>query len=112
MCLMFQTMRFEKIVFFQFILSLALKNLQQDSVRVMSTNKYIELCSYLLYYTEDYVDALHCFDWLIDRQHGSPRFCKLLAAHCKKELSDYQGAKKLLTEVRWSNIFLYKWKKN
>jgi hypothetical protein len=66
---------------------------------IISSRKYVELICYLQYYTDDYGTALDYFDWLITAQQGDIGLWKLLSAHCKKELGDYQASRQLLNEV-------------
>ena len=64
----------------------------------ISARKCIELCCYLLYYTENYKTAISYINWL-DKQPSDNNLWKLLAAHCQEELGDYKTARLLLIEV-------------
>ena len=55
--------------------------------------KHVKICGYLLYNTRDYATALEYFNYIIDSEPGDVRVWKLLSAHCKKEIGDYQSAR-------------------
>ncbi|XP_067935542.1 tetratricopeptide repeat protein 28-like [Watersipora subatra] len=60
--------------------------------------KRIELCAYLLYYTQNYKYALEYFQHFLSEQKQQGLW-KLLAAHCHKEIGEYRAAKQLIKEV-------------
>ena len=68
--------------------------------QITSAQKYVELCCYLLYYTENYLFASDYIGWVIEQQEHDVGLWKLLAAHCSTEIDDYKTARQLLTEVR------------
>ena len=78
-----------------------LKKTSHHFQQAESAKKYIELCCYLLYYTKHYAAALDYINWLIVR-HQDVGLWKLVAAHCKMELSDYRTTRELLNEVSGS----------
>ena len=69
-------------------------------------NKCVELCCYLLYYTQNYKTVMSYINWF-DKQQSDNSLWKLLAAHCNKELGDYKNTGLLLNEVSWSCQHLF-----
>lgn len=61
--------------------------------------KYIELCSYLMYFTHNYVCAAGYFERLIALDKMSATFWKLLLAHCMREMGKYAAASCLIDQV-------------
>ena len=72
----------------------------------ISARKCIELCCYLLYYTQNYKIALSYINWL-NKQQSDNSLWKLLAAHCQKELGDYKTTRLLLNQVSWSCQYFF-----
>ena len=66
--------------------------------RASFTSKYVELCSYLLYYTKHYKSAIDYINWL-KAENNDSELWPLLAAHCQKQIGDYKAARQLLNEV-------------
>ena len=77
------------------------EKLSSNFPQVNSPRKYLELCCYLFYYTRNYKCALDYFDWLINTNQGDIQLWRLLAAHCRTEIGDYQTAVKLVNKVRF-----------
>ena len=69
------------------------------AVGASKQNYILELCSYLLYYTKNYKPSVDYFNWLISIRKEQTGLWKLLAAHCNKEIGDYQTTRQLLDEV-------------
>ena len=73
----------------------------------LKQNHILKFCSYLLYYTKNYQLAADYFNWLATFQQDQIALWKILEAHCRKEIGDYQASRRLLDEVFMQKYFLY-----